>query len=294
VFGAQPAPGATPSVPNVALDLDVAAQRDVRIQSGQVDIGTQGRVHVGGTLRSPTLAGRFIATDGTLDFYRTFTIEPDSSVAFSRSLGVVPRVDAYATTSISDPPTQVRLHVTGLATHLDVALTSDPAYTREQIVGLLAGLQNFGAVQGVTTTNSGQVSGQTLATNIAGSELSGAFTRNVLEPASAKLGSAIGLSSLAFNYDFGSGFGLGARKALAKNVDVIYAESFYYPQRTTIGLRATPRPWTALQFAFFNQPGTGQFVNAPTNLLSSNSAAVAAEPLNGTSGFSVSLQRKFR
>ncbi|MGP6190165.1 MAG: translocation/assembly module TamB domain-containing protein [Vulcanimicrobiaceae bacterium] len=294
VLGASgPSPAATPNLPDVALKLQVSAQRDVRIQSGQVDIGAQGAVRVGGTLDDPSLSGRFLATDGTLDFYRTFILGPDSTVAFTAALGLVPRVNAYATTSIPDPPTQVDLHVTGPATQMNVALQSDPPYTREQIVGLLAGLQNLGAVQGVAMTQSQQNNGNVIG-NIAAGQLSGMFTRNILEPLGAHVGSAIGLSSLSLGYDPSAGIGLGARKALMKNVDVIYSETFNYPQRTTIGLRASPNPATAVLLTFFNQPNAQQFVNAPTNLVAGDPAVNASQPISGSNGFSFSLQRKFR
>jgi autotransporter translocation and assembly factor TamB len=294
VLGASgPSPTATPNLPDVALNLLVSAQRDVRVQSGQVDIGAQGSVRVRGSLQNPTLAGRLVATDGTLDFYRTFVLGADSAVAFTPALGLVPRVNAYATTSIPDPPTQVALHVTGPATQLNVALQSDPPYTREQIVGLLAGLQNLGAVQGVTTTQSG-AQNQNFVGNLAAGQLSSLFTRNVLEPLGAHIGSAVGLSSLSLGYDPSAGLGLGARKAILKNLDVIYAESFNYPHRTTLGLRASPTRATALQMTFFTQEGSGQFSNAPATLIAGDPAVTASQPFGGVNGFSLSLQRKFR
>lgn len=293
VLGAAgPSPAASPSFPDVALNLRVTARRDVRVQSGQVDIGAQGSARAGGSLQNPTLAGRFVATDGTLDFYRTFILGSDSAVSFTPALGVVPRVNAYATTSIPDPPTRVDLHVTGTATQLNVALQSDPPYTREQIVGLLAGLQNLGAVQGVTTTQT--QNNQNFLGNVAAGQLSSMFTRNLLEPLGAHVGSAIGLSSLSLGYDPSAGLGLGARKAILRNLDVIYAESFNYPQRTTVGLRASPNRATALQLTFFSQQGSGKFINAPATLVAGDQAVTASQPANGTSGFSFSLQRKFR
>jgi hypothetical protein len=292
VSSPSPAPSATPSLPDVALKLAVTAARDVRVQSGQVDIGARGRVVAGGTLHDPTLAGRLVATGGTIDFYRTFTVSNDSTVTFHRSLGVIPSLDAYATTSIPDPPTQVSLHVTGPATQMNVALQSDPAYSREQIVGLLAGLQNLGAVQGVAPSQ-GQ-GNQNVLGNIAENQLGTMLTRNLLEPFSAQLGSAIGLSSLSLGYTPGTGLGLGAQKTLFKNLDAVFSQSFNYPQRQSIGLRASPSVATAVQLTFFNQQGSGQFSNAPGSVIQGDPAITASQPANGTNGFAFSLQRKFR
>ena len=55
-------------------------------------------------------------------------------------------MNATATTHVPDPSTNVLLHVHGPATGLAIDFASQPGYDREQIVGLLVGAQNLGAI----------------------------------------------------------------------------------------------------------------------------------------------------
>jgi hypothetical protein len=76
----------------------------------------------------------------------------------------------------------------------------------------------------------------------------------------------------------------------------VFAESFNYPQRQSIGLVASnSQRTTAAQLTFFSQPDANQFnvFEGAQTLNSSNNSVTASEPANGTSGFSFSLQRKF-
>ena len=138
----------TSAPPPVAFDLAVAATGDDRVQGPAVDVGAKGLVHLGGTLAQPTLAGTMSATDGKLSFYRTFVLQ-DATVAFDPSDGLIPTVDATATSHVANPSTDVLLHAHGPATGLTLDLASEPNYDRAQIVGLLVGAQSFGAVNGV-------------------------------------------------------------------------------------------------------------------------------------------------
>ena len=102
-----------PALPNLVLrGVRIAAGPNVRVQSNNVDIGATGSVTLGGTLDAPTLSGSFRSTGGSLNFYRNFNIET-GMVSFDPSSGIIPDVDAVATTFVSNPPTAIRLHVTG-------------------------------------------------------------------------------------------------------------------------------------------------------------------------------------
>lgn len=292
VFNPNSAKSSGPStMPDVALNLGVTVGSDVRVQSSSVDIGAQGNLHVGGTLSSPALKGKMDSTGGSLNFYRDFLLQ-SGTLTFSPEDGVVPDIHAVATTQVPDPPTYVTLTVTGLATGLNVALASDPGYSREQILGLLVGAQSLGAVSGLATTGSAPQSN--LVQSVAAGELGNLLTRNLLEPFSAQLGNSIGLQSLGIAYNAGQGgLGLNASKRLFADVNAVYAQTFNYPQRQSIGVRITPNRSTAVQLTFFTQPGSGQFINAPTSLLSSNVAVSSSEPENGTNGYSFTIQRRF-
>jgi len=289
--GASPSASALP-IP-VALKLGVDVGDDVRLQGGPIDIGAKGRLDVGGTLAAPTIEGKLVSTGGTLSFYRTFQLGYPSVVTFDPSSGVIPDVDAIATTTVDNPPTDVTLRVTGPATKLNVALASDPSYSREQILGLLVGAQNLGALSGVST-----VAGtpqQNPFQSLAEGQLGTLLTQNILEPFSSQLGSAVGLNNLAINYTPGGGASVGAQKKLLKNVNAVFAESFNYPPRESLGLRDAPNPGTAVQLTFFSQPNSNRYnvYEGAYALQSTNEAVTDSEPANGTSGFSLSLQRRF-
>jgi len=281
---------------DLALDLGVDVGRDVRVQGGPADIGAQGRVHVGGTLAAPAASGELQSTGGTLSFYRVFRLQYPSSVAFDPADGLIPTLDATATTTLSNPPTDVRLHVTGRATQLDVALASEPNYSREQILGLLVGAQALGAVSGVPTLAQNGARQVNPFQAAAEGQLGTLLTQNILEPLSSKLGGAVGLSNLAINYDLGGGVDIGAQKRIFKNVNAVFAQSFNYPPRQTIGLLASPNDATAVQLTFFSQPSSNRFdtFESARALQSTNLGVTSAQPARGSNGFSFSIQRKFR
>jgi autotransporter translocation and assembly factor TamB len=279
----------------VAFDLAVGLGNDVRVQSGPVDIGAKGDLHVAGTLAKPTASGQLTSTGGSISFYRTFQIQYPSTVTFDPGNGVIPYVDATATTTVPNPPTDVTLHVTGEATQLNVALASDPNYSREQILGLLVGAQALGAVSGVATTNGGPQQNPFQA--LAEGQLGTLLTQNILEPFSSQLGSAVGLNNLAINYTPGAGgLSVGAQKKLFKDVNLVFGQSFNYPPRQSIGLVASPNDATAIQLTFFSQPTSNRFdtFEGAQNLQSTNQSLTAVEPANGTNGFAFSIQRKFK
>ena len=287
----QPTSSAAPLPVAFALNVDV--DRDVRLQGGPIDVGGTGKLHVGGTLATPNAAGELTSVGGgTLTFFRVFRIADGSLVTFNPSDGVIPTLDVNATTTVPNPRTDVALHVTGRATELDVALSSQPPYSREQILGLLVGAQNLGAVSGLQTSQNGtQVNPfQSLAEGQLGTLL----TQNVLEPFSSQLGGALGLSNLALNYVPGGSVDLGLSRRLFGNVSVVFAQTFGYPPRQSVGLVAQPNYNTAAQLTFFSQPGANKFAPIQSNTLYSNNQTVtAAEPSNGDQGLSFSLQRKF-
>jgi translocation and assembly module TamB len=286
-------PTSTASPLPVDLNLGIDVGNDVRVQGGPVDIGAKGDLQVAGTLAAPTADGTLTSTGGTVSFYRTFQLQYPSTVAFDPSDGVIPNIDATATTTIDNPETDVTLHVTGPATQLNVDLQSDPSYDKQQILGLLVGLQSFGAVSGVAASNQTGAQANPF-TALAQGQLGTLLTQNVLEPFSSQLGSAVGLSNLAVNYQPGGSLGIGAQKQIVKNVNAVFAESFNEPVRESIGLRATPKPTTAYQFTFFSQPDNNRLQTfQPSAFQSSNDSVTASEPASGTSGISASILRRF-
>ena len=287
---------AHPHLPEVAFNnVRIAAGPDVRIRSRNVDIGATGEVALAGTLDAPTLAGSFRSTGGSLDFYRTFRLE-SGSVSFDPSGGVIPDVDATATTFVADPATAIRLHVTGRVTNMNLALASDPAYSREQILGLLVGAQQFGAVRGVRSNGQG-FSATSAAANVAMGQLNTIFTRNLLEPLSTSLAGTLGFNEVRISSDIQSGVGISAVKAFGKYVSAIFAQTFGYPNTQSITLEAHPSPATGLRLtAYTSQGPTLLSLQQPQSIgmdVMNLNPLTSFTPAGGTNGVAFSYVRKF-
>jgi len=282
---------------DVAFDnLQLTAGPDVRVQSANVDIGATGAVRLGGTLGAPTLAGGFHSTGGSLTFYRAFNIER-GDVRFDPADGLIPNVDAVATTFVPNPATAIRLQATGAVTNMNLALASDPPYSRQQILGLLVGAQQFGAVQGVQSTGGGGLSATSAVQNVAKGQLNAAFTRTLLEPISASVGSALGFNEVQITSDLQTGVGVNASKTLGKYVTAIFRQTFGYPQTQSVGLEAHPNPETGLRLTAYSSTGPTLFAlqqpqPAAANVLNVN-PATSFTPINGSSGVSFSYVRRW-
>jgi translocation and assembly module TamB len=288
---------AAPHFPNVAFDnLSIAAGSNVRVQNANVDIGASGSATLGGTLSAPTLAGTFTSTGGSLNFLRNFNLER-GSVTFEPSSGIIPRVDAVATTFVTNPPTAVRLHVTGPATAMDLALTSEPSYNREQILGLLVGAQQFGAVQGIQGSGGQGFSAGTTIANVGLGQLNTLFTRNLLEPISGSLASSLGFTTVALTSDIQTGLGVSATKAFGKNVNAVFSQSFGYPRTQAVTLEALLSEANALRFTWYTSTGPTLFATQSTQPIAANvlnlNPYTSLPPATSTNGYQFSYLRKW-
>ena len=315
VTGAPPV--AAPPRTDLAFNFNVTAGPNMRVRSGNVDIGGRGELALGGTMSAPLLTGHFESTGGTLSYFNTvFRIE-SATVGFTPDQGVVPSLNAVAITHVINPDpnsfrnpngtADITLDVTGPVTSMNLQLASDPPYDRQTILGLLLNAPAIGATNLFQTTLPGSALPPGVAVNRGTGELSvgqeafgilnAQFTRNLLSPIETQVGGALGLSSLAFNLDYGGGLGVTARKVLGKTVDLIYAQSFTYPYRQSFGFNIKPNPTTAAQVTVFDTLGAQGFgTYGPLSLNSTqpyNQRLILAQPLGGTAGFSFSLQRLF-
>lgn len=288
---------AGPPLPIAFNNLQVTVGRDVRVQSPNVDIGGEGGIIIAGTLSSPRLQGSFVSTGGSLNFYRDFTIER-GTVTFDGS-GVIPYLDAVATTYVSNPDTYIRMQVTGPATNMNLALSSDPPYDRSQILGLLAGVQQFGAVQGVATTSNGAPSRSNAFTGLAEGQLNTVFTRNLLEPLSTALGGAFGFNDVQLTNSLTGGFGARFTKGLGKNLNMTFAESFGTPRRSSMTLETVSHKAISLRTTFYTQQQATIFgtTTSPGYTLGGANGLgpniLSIQPMSGTNGFDIDLARKF-
>ena len=288
-----PPNGAAPLPPTVAFGLNVQIGNDVRVQGPGVDIGARGAIAIAGNLAHPQLDGRIASTDGTLSFYRTFVLR-SGTVVFRPSDGLIPEVDATATTTISNPATNILLHVTGPATNLNLDLASSPSYDKEQILGLLVNAQALGAVPGVETGNSGSFN----AGNIAGDFLGQQFTQSLLQPLGSNLGQALGFEDLALGYDFENGFSAGARKQFGKHLSTSFHQTFGGDERQSLAITYSLPNNGAMALTLFNAG------NQPPSLISTQRLFAPIDPTNytlqslqpppGVGGVVLTYQRKFR
>ncbi len=304
---ATPVPATPYGLPNVAFDLALVAGRNVRVRSSVIDIGASGSVRVGGTLAEPSLDGAFSSAGGTITYFnRVFRIT-DGTVTFDPKLGLLPVLDARATTHVINPDPDALRNLTGSAnitltvrgpvTNLTIGLDSDPPYDRQQILGLLLSLPAIGGTSLFDTP------GQTpIVTNGNGSltvgqeafgVLNAQFTRNLLAPLETNLGGALGLNDLNFTLDYTGAVGLSARKLLGKNIYVVYATTFGYPYRQTFGFELRPNPRLAAQFTLYQTFGQVDLLQPIQPSTSSINRITAAQPITGQSGFTFTLQRFF-
>ncbi len=284
-----------PPPPDIGLGLHIVAGRDVRVQSPNVDVGAEGYLDVKGTLPHPVLAGTFVSTGGTVSFMRTFRIQR-GTVTFDPSGGIMPYVDAVATTHVDNPPTEVALEVHGPATQLNIAFASQPPYDREQILGLLVNAQSLGAVHGVAATGNGGAKQNAIA-GLAQGQLNQLFTRNLLEPFDVAAGGALGLSNLQITNDLQGGFGVNAVKALGKTVNFIYADTFSLPRRESITVAAHPSDAMEVDLTTYNTQGQSLLaLQSPTavNALQPGFGNTTTIPMDtGQSGVDLKLEKKF-
>ena len=296
-----------PRRPNLTLALDVTADRNVRVRSANVDIGGTGALHVGGTLADPQLTGQIDSTGGTLSYFNTVFRVQTGKVTFDPAQGLIPTLDAVATTHVSNPDpngfrnisgsADITITVKGPVTNLDIQLASTPSYSREQILGLLLGAPSLGAnlfdvngyPSGAVTRNA---SGQTTIGQQAFSVANAQFTKNLLAPFETQAAGALGLSDINVNVDVTGSVGFTARKGLNKFVNAIFSQTFGYPTRQSFGFEFKPNQFTAAQLTAFTTVGAQTvYIAYPALQYGSQSDRItAAQPSGGTSGLAFSLQ----
>lgn len=276
----------------LAFNLNATVGNDVRVQSTGVDVGAKGSVAIAGDLAHPTLSGAFNSTGGTIDFIRRFNIE-SGHVRFNPANGIMPNVNAVATTQIANPSTYIALHVTGLApNNMQISFDSDPPYDRAQIIGLLSGLSTPNATGGGMMSFNGTNALQNLALG----QINTFFTQSLLEPLSASLGQALGLQNLQLTDDFTSGFGFSAVKAFGKHVTATFSQSLGFPQRQSLSIQAHRGESTAINLSFYQTTSPSLLTNTPTtNLFGFNDFAnsTALTQMLGDNGFTLTYMHKF-
>lgn len=319
--------GGTGGLPlNVGFDMNLNAGKNVRVRgSGYgagLDIGATGGVHLAGTLREPTLAGRFSSTSGTLTYFdRAFRVQ-DARVVFNPADGIIPTLAATGTTHVSNPnprtgftSADVTIDVNGPINQLRVAFSSNPpGYTNEQILAMIApfssliggvaftpagtnqsinGITPYGALNPVPGAQSIGPSSTATVGQEAFNVLNAQFTAGVLAPFETALSKTLGVNDVNLNVDYYGNVGFSVTRLLGKTVNFIYSQSFGIPSRYEAGLQLVGSRSTSAQLSFFWTTGPQRLFETPGGTFSSNSRVVVGQPLQGSSGFSFTLQRLY-
>jgi hypothetical protein len=331
ISATQQAPNAAKGpLPPIGFDLEAVAGKNVRVRGNGygagLDIGAQGAVRLGGTLASPTLAGSIKSTNGTLTYFdRAFRVQ-SGTVTFDPADGIIPSINAVATTSVVNPDpdrarnpygsAQITINVEGPIDGLKIGFSSVPAgYSQEQIVSMIAPLGGF--ISGIAFNNQSPYAVQSPAgftplgavsplpnglyqsrtnTITVGQEafniLNAQFTAGLLAPLETAVGEGLGLSSVNLSLGYYGNVGIEATRVLGKDVSAVYSTTFGLPQITSFGLQMHPSEYTSATLSFFYQTGPTKLFASPGAAGSSNGQTLfLGQSLLGTSGFSFTLQR---
>ncbi len=249
----------------MTLDVQLVAGNNARVRSGNIDLGAIGSARLGGSIAQPTLDGSFAATGGSLTYFNRLFHIGSGLVVFDPNDGIDPQITASANTVVNNPDRNtayntsgrvtINLHLQGSLDHLQVNLSSDPSYDRQQILGLLLDAPLLGAVQfgGVTGLGAAGNSGQLSVSQEAFSFVNAQFTQSLLAPISSALGGAVGLSDLAVNFDTAGSLDVSARRHIVKNVYAFFRDSLGMPTRESLGVDFEPNDATAVSVSIFQE-----------------------------------------
>jgi autotransporter translocation and assembly factor TamB len=329
--GGAAAGPAKPAGLNLAFDLMARAGRNVRVQSSIIDIGATGLLDLTGTLAAPKLAGTLTATPGGIfsSYNRVFRVQ-QAAVRFNAADGVMPYVDLRAFAHVTNPDPDPTRNAIGSADITVLAqgpadeiasgaqplqFSSNPPYGQEQIVGLLLDASVFGAVNfgsqnngttlrgapgisnpllppGVTPYQSGVINFNQEAFSI----LNGQLTQRFLAPVERFFTGRFGLTDLELTTDYGGGVGYNALKQIDhRDVYASFGQTLTAPNRTTLGFTSRPDAVTSIVFNYFQQNGVYALTtNANgTSPFSNPQRLKGIQPLNGRSGFTFAITRKY-
>jgi autotransporter translocation and assembly factor TamB len=323
-------PGTGPLL-DLGFALRARAGDDVRIVSPILDVGANGTVNLSGTLREPRLAGSFSATRGGVfsNYQRSFRIQA-ATVNFDPAAGVVPTIDLRALARVTNPDPDpdrnaigsatITLVASGPADGLVIKYSSDPAYSQEQILGLLIDAPLFGAVNfgnrysdpaafaapgefnvllppGVTpyqaaTTTVGQEAFSLVSTQ---------FSQRLLPPIERFFGGALGLTDLELTVGYGGQLGYVARQEVIpkSNLSVTFGQIVTAPNRTQFGLDMHPDAVTDASFSYYSQAASpslvvgNQLVNPTTTYYEEGGVVHGIASLANRQGFSLKWTRRY-
>ncbi|HEY6101648.1 MAG TPA: translocation/assembly module TamB domain-containing protein [bacterium] len=231
--------------PGPSLDVEVNAGDALWVNIGGLRFQVDGAVRTMGTLNAPRLSGEVVAERGAFVAFNTTFRLLEGRATFSEFRGMTPFIDAQAETRLSIPritqprPSDfvratVRLHVSGTPDALDLQLSSDPPFSRSQIIAALGRQSGFAAL----FTGGTDLEGALL------NELSNALFGQV----GRAVASALGLEEFTLEYD--------AERQLSLRIGTLLIENLYLTWTTFLtsttnqpaGVAPEPRTVWALEY----------------------------------------------
>jgi translocation and assembly module TamB len=242
---ARPADGR----PGPLLDLDVRSGEALWVNVGGLRFQVEGAVHASGTPGAPRLAGEVVAQRGAFVAFNTTFRLVEGRATFTEFRGMVPFIDAVAETRLSIPRVTsprpanferatVRLHVTGTPDALNLDLTSDPPFSRNEILAALGRQSGFAAL----FTGGADLEAALI------SELSSALFGQV----GRAVASALGLEEFTLEYDAEQQFALRIGTLLIQDLYLTWTTEFTIPRRTIWALEYRLSPSTRASFSVDN------------------------------------------
>ena len=231
------------------LAVDVRAGEALWVNVGGLRFQVDGVVHASGTPWAPRLSGEVAAERGAFVAFNTTFRLLEGRATFTEFRGMVPYIDAVAETRLSIPrvtsprPTSferatVRLHVTGTPDALNLDLTSDPPFSRNEIIAALGRQSGFAALF---------TGGADLEAALIG-ELSNALFGQV----GLAVASALGLEEFTLEYDSERQFALRIGTLLIEDLYLTWTTEFTIPRRTIWALEYRLSPTTRVSFSVDN------------------------------------------
>ena len=233
------------------LDLDVRTGDALWVNAGGLRLQVGGGVRVSGTSSAPRLSGEVVAERGTFVAFNTTFRLVEGRASFSEFRGTTPFIDAVAETRVSVPTERdnqgrpiaferavVRLHVTGTPDALALQLTSDPPFSRSELIAALGRESRFAMLfTGGTDLEAALLS-----------ELSNALFGQV----GRAVASALGLEEFTLEYDSERQLSLRVGRLLIDDVYLTWTSEFGTPRRTIWALEYRLSPTRRVSFSVDN------------------------------------------
>ncbi|HLA24549.1 MAG TPA: translocation/assembly module TamB domain-containing protein, partial [bacterium] len=231
------------------LDLEVRAGDALWVNVGGLRFQVGGTVRTSGTLTAPRLSGEVVAERGAFVAFNTTFRLLEGRATFSEFRGMTPFVDAIAETRVTIPRkmpdgrteferTVVRLHVTGTPDALELQVSSDPSFPRNELIAALGRQSGFAALF---------TGGADLETALL-NELSNALFGQV----GRAVASALGLEEFTLEYDSERQLTLRIGRLLIENLYLTWTSEFGTPRRTVWALEYRLSPTTRVSFSVDN------------------------------------------